>query len=273
MRHLGEIWRFACRVFKRAILHRIADESAQIAYFSFLALFPLILMLFALAGILGGEAAFEWAMLQLQSIMPIEAAEYLGRFVQDVTGSHRLDVLSVSLLFLLFAASSAVGSLVSGLNVIFGIAESRPWWRKNLLAVATTLLGAVFLLLGVSSALGGPALMRSLGLGWLLGRFPWLLVFAVLMSIVWLAYVFLPNYKRTPSRRALAAGAVAATGLWILVTEGFRLYLASFDRFATLYGFVTGILVLLIWLYLTAFAVLLGGEIAATLALGMKGER
>ena len=164
MTGIREIWELVRRMVRRAGAHRIADESAKIAYFSFLSLFPLILILFALAGILGGEAAFEWVMKQLQSIMPSEAAEYLGRFVQDVTSVERLDVLSFSLVFLLIAASNAIGSLVTGLNLIFGIAESRPWWRRNLLAVGTTLLGALFVLLGVSWFLAGPELLKRLHL-------------------------------------------------------------------------------------------------------------
>lgn len=272
MSGVREIWDLGRRMLRRAALHRIADESAKIAYFSFLSLFPLVLILFALAGILGGEAAFDWVMTQLLSVMPAEAAKYMGRFVEDVTSVERPDVLSVSLVFLLVAASNAVVSMITGLNLIFGIGESRSWWRRNLLAVGTILLGTLFLLLGVSWILGGPQLMQRLGLGWIWTHLRSPLVFSVLAALVWLAYMFLPNYKRRPPRLILAIGAIVATAMWALVTQGFRFYLASFDRYATLYGFVTGILVLLIWLYLTAFTVLFGGEVAATLALRAQGE-
>lgn len=269
---IRETWDLVRRLLRRAESHRIADESAKIAYFSFLSLFPLILILFALAGILGGEAAFEWVMKQLQSIMPASAAAYLGRFVQDVTDVERLDVLSFSLVFLLIAASNAIGSLVTGLNLIFGIEERRPWWRRNLLAVGTTLLGTLFVLAAVSWFLAGPELLRRLGLGQVWIRFHWLFIFSLLATLVWLAYLFLPNYRRRPARLTLAFGALVATVMWALVTQGFRFYLASFERFASLYGFVTGILVMLIWLYLTAFTVLFGGEVAATLALRARGD-
>jgi membrane protein len=267
MSGVGEISDLLQRLWRRSSLHRIPDEAAKIAYFSFLSLFPLILILFALAGILGGETAFDWVMTQLLATMPPEAAAYLGRFVQEITGVQRPDVLSASVLFLLIAASSAVVSVISGLNLIFGVTESRPWWRRYPLAVTTTLLGALFLLVGVSWSLGGPALLARFGLGWIWSP----LVFTALSLIVWLAYVFLPNYRRAPSRLALAVGAVVATSLWVLVTHGFRIYLASFERFVSLYGFVTGILVLLIWFYLTAFALLFGGEVAATLAFRERG--
>jgi len=269
---IQQAWELTRGILRRASSHRIADESAKIAYFFFLSLFPLILILFALAGILGGGAAFDWVMVQFQTIMPAEAAQYLGRFVQDVTHVERLDVLSFSLLFLLIAASSAVGSMVTGLNLIFGIDESRPWWRRNLLAVGTTLLSALFVLLAVSWVLAGPETLEQLGLGWIWVRFYWPLVYSLGATLVWLAYLFLPNYRRRPALPALVVGALVATFLWASVTQGLRFYLASFERYASLYGFVTGILVMLIWLYLTAFAILFGGEVAATLALRARGE-
>lgn len=265
-------WDLTRRIFERAGSHRIADESAKIAYFSFLSLFPLVLILFALAGILGGERAFEWVMLQFQSIMPQEAADYLGRFVQDVTSVERLDVLSFSVLFLLIAASSAVGSIITGLNLIFSIEESRPWWRRNVLSVGTTLVGALFVLLGVSWILAGPETLKQMGLGWVWLRLYWPLVYSLLATLVWVAYLFLPNYRYRPPFLPLALGALVATFLWAAVTHGLRFYLASFDRFVSLYGVVTGILVMLIWLYLTAFAILFGGEVAATLALRARSD-
>lgn len=267
-----QAWHLARRIFERASSHRIADESAKIAYFCFLSLFPLVLILFALAGLLGGERAFDWVMMQLQSIMPLEAADYFGRFVQDVTSVERLDVLSFSLLFLLIAASSAVGSIILGLNLIFGIEENRPWWRRNILSVGTTLLGALFVLFAVSSLLAGPETLEQLGLGWVWVRLHWPLVYFLLAILVWAAYLFLPNYRSRPPFPPLAVGALVATFLWALVTHGLRFYLASFDRFVSLYGVVTGILVMLIWLYLTAFAILFGGEVAATLALRARGD-
>ncbi len=265
MRGVLEIWHLAKRVVRRTLVHKLADEAAKIAYFSFLSLFPLILILLALAGILGGEAAFEWVMAQLVQVMPGEAADYMGRFVQDVTGVSRPDVLGLSLVFLLISASNAMVAMIGGLNVIFGITEGRPWWRRNLLAVVTTLGGALFLLLGVSWMLGGPELLGRLGVGWIWTRLQRLLVFTLLAGILWLAYRFLPNHQRVPRPVALMAGAIVATMLWAGVTQGLGFYFASFKRFASLYGVVTGILVLLIWLQLTALTILFGAELAATI--------
>lgn len=253
-----------CReLMARIASHRLVEESAKIAYYSFLSLFPVILILFALAGFLGGDPAFEWTMLQMQSIMPHEAAEYLGQFVHDVTSVRRPDVLSVSLVFLLVAASSIVVSLINALNTIFGVANRRSWWHKNLLAIGMVLLGT--LLLAIPWVLMGPAVLERLGLGWIWPRLHWPVGFAMLTWLVWRVYVVLPNHQAEPPRLLLLTGALVGTGFWALVTAAFRFYLANFDRFVSLYGVVTGILVLMIWLHTSALSVLLGAEVASTL--------
>ena len=259
-------------MFVRARDDGLIDMSAKIAFYAFLSLFPLILVLFALAGIFGGAAAFEWTMSQLQSIMPSEAAGYVGTFVYDVTNVERPDVLSVSLVFLLFSASGAVVSLIDSFNVIFAIAESRPLWRKYLVAIGSIVLTAVFYLVGLPAVLAGPELLEAAGVGWIWTRLHWPLVFALLTTILWLAYLRLPNHqRRIPSHLTLLVGALVATGLWALVTQGLQLYVVNFKRFASLYGVVTGILVTLIWLQLSALAVLFGAQVAA--ALGQRVER
>ncbi|MDX1643951.1 MAG: YhjD/YihY/BrkB family envelope integrity protein, partial [Thermoanaerobaculia bacterium] len=120
-------------------------------------------------------------------------------------------------------------------------------------------------LLAVPWVFMGPAVLERLGLGWIWPRLHWPLGFALLTWLVWRAYVTLPKHTDEPPRLLLAAGAVLGTGLWALVTVGFRLYLANFDRFTSLYGVVTGIIVLMVWLHSSAFSVLLGAEVASTL--------
>jgi membrane protein len=270
---LAEVWQLGRRLLVRTRDQHLVDMAAKIAFYSFLSLFPVILVLFALAGILGGDAAFEWTMLQLRSIMPREAAEWVGTFVYDVTSVQRPDVLSGSLVFLLFSAAGAVVSLIESFNVIFEIGESRPLWRKYLLAMGTVVLGAAFYLVGLPAILAGPALFPGLGFDQIWSRLHWPLVFSLLTAIVWLAYWRLPNHRRPPPQLILLVGALVATGLWALVTLGLQLYVANFERFASVYGVVTGILVTLIWFQMSAFTILFGAQVAAALAAGARGHR
>lgn len=271
MSGLSEIAHLAKTLFVRTRDHHVVDLAAKIAYYSFLSLFPLILIFFALAGMLGGDSMFNWTMDHLTSIMPSEAAEYVGGFVYDVTSVGRPDVLSYSIAFLFFSASGAVIALIESLNVIFEIEESRPLWRKYLLSIMTILAGAIFYLVGVPAVLAGPKLLEALGLGWIWTKLHWPLVFSLLTALVWMAYVRLPNYRRhRPSGLILLVGALIGTALWGLVTQMLQLYLTNYQRFASLYGVVTGILVMMMWLHMSAFALLFGAQVAAVLELRIR---
>ncbi len=273
MSGLSEIAHWAKALFVRTRDQHVVDMAAKIAYYSFLSLFPVILIFFALAGMLGGEKMFQWAMSHLQSIMPREAAEYIGGFVYDVTSIGRPDVLGLSIAFLFFSASGAVIALIESLNVIFEIAEGRPYWRKYLLGMASILLATLFYLVGVPAVLAGPKLFETLGIGWIWARLHWPLVFGLLTVIVWIAYVRLPNHQRRPPALRLLVGALVGTGLWATATQGLQLYVANFERFANLYGVVTGILVLMLWLHISAFALLFGAQVAAVLDRRIRERR
>lgn len=270
MSGFSEMRRFGWDLVRRTRDHQIIDMAAKMAYYSFLSLFPLILIFFALAGMVGGESAFDWTMGQLQSIMPREAAEYVGGFVYEVTGVERPEVLSLSIAFLIFSASGVLIALIDSLNVIFEIEESRPLWRKYFVGMVSVLLGAVFFVIGLPTILIGQDYLDTLGFGWIWGRLHWPLVFSLLTGILWLAYVRLPNHRRAPSPLVLLVGALVGTGLWAVVTEGLQLYLANFERFANLYGVVTGIIVTLMWLHMTAFSLLFGAQVAQALAARIK---
>jgi len=266
MSGFSEVMRFGLDLVRRTRDHQIIDMAAKIAYYSFLSLFPLILILFALAGMVGGQSAFDWTMGQLQSIMPHEAAEYVGGFVYEVTAVERPDVLSLSLLFLVFSASGALIAVIDSLNVVFEIEESRPLWRQYVVGMVSVVLAAVFFVVGLPTILVSHGFLDTLGLGWIWGRLYWPLVFSLLTSILWLGYIRLPNHRRVPSLLVLLVGALVGTGLWALVTQGLQLYLANFKRFASIYGVVTGIIVTLMWLHMTAFSLLFGAQVAQALA-------
>ena len=104
-------------------------------------------------------------------------------------------------------------------------------------------------------------------MGWIWSRLHWPLVFSLLTALVWLAYIRLPNHRRRPRGLILLVGALVGTALWALATQGLQLYLVNFERFANLYGVVTGILVTMMWLHMSAFALLFGAQVAAVLDL------
>ncbi len=243
----------------------LTGEAAKVAYYFFLSLFPLILVIFALTGILGGDEAFRWITGRVGTALPPETASYIERFIRQVTDRPRPGVLSLGILLTLWAASNVFAAFADGLNTMYNLEETRPWWKKRLVALALLVGAAVLVVASATAILAGAAVGRALGLSavWDVLRLP--LAFVLLTFVFWLVYYFLPDREQQGSKARILLGAVSGALLWIAATYLFRLYVANFSNYSETYGFVGAVIVLLLWLYVTALAVLFGGEVAAVL--------
>lgn len=258
-------WYLLKRIFLEAMHDQLAGEAAKAAYYFFLSFFPAILALFALTGILGGDRAFEWIMERLALALPGQAEVYLAQFVQEVTGDSRPGVLSLSVLLTLWASSNVFVALTQGLNVMYDLEETRRWWLRRVIALGALLAAMILLTGGAMALLAGPTITGWLHLGPLWDVVRWPLAYLLLLLMMWLLYYLLPARDQRASWLWTLVGSFVGSGLWLLATFLFRLYVTNFGRFGNTYGFVGGIMVLLIWLYLTALAILFGGEVASTL--------
>jgi membrane protein len=261
------------RIFQEAEKDRLTAEAAKAAYYFFLSFFPTILALFALTGILGGDAAFEWIMGQLYAALPNDAATYLSRFVLEVTGESRPGLLSLALLLTIWAASNVFVAIADGLNVVYDVEERRSWWKRRVIALTALLASLVLLTSATAALVAGPELIRLLHLESFWRVLRWPLAFLLLTLMMWLIYYLLPNRDQGRAWRPTLIGALTGSGLWVLGTLGFRLYVANFADYDRTYGFVAGIIILLLWLYLSATAILFGGEVAATLEQAVGGSQ
>ncbi len=267
-RTMRTLWKVTRLAIREAIADRITGEAAKAAYFFFLSLFPLILAVFALTGLAGGDSAFRWIMARLEESLPGQAAHYLEQFVRQITGEQRPGILSFSVLLILWSASNVFAILTEGLNHMYDLEETRAWWKRRLLALVTLLVATVSLIGSTLIVVSSPRLFRLVGLAglaavWESLRWPAALV--LMTAFMWLVYLLLPNRRQRHSVGPTLVGAVVGTLLWSGATLGFRVYVSHFGSYSQTYGFVGGIIILLLWLYLTGLAVLFGGEVAATL--------
>lgn len=251
----------------------ITGEAAKAAYYFFLSLWPFLLGIFAFTGIFGGEPAFEWIMARITGALPSEPTRFLERFVREITAEERPDVLSLGVALTLWSGSSIFVSLAEGLNRMYDVAEGRPWWKRRLIALGLLLSASVLLTVGAAAILAGAEMFERAGVGaaWSAARWP--LAYIALAALAWLVYYHLPDREQALSIRYVTIGALVGTALWLLVTTGFRLYVANWGTYGSTYGVVGGILVLLIWLYLTALTILFGGEVAVSLEQGVHRPR
>lgn len=250
---------------KEAVADNITGESAKAAYYFFLSLFPLLIAVFALTGLVGGDAAFRWIMGQLQGAIPGEASTYVEDFVRQITDQQRPGLLSFSILFTVWAASNFFAALGDALDHMFDVDGRASWWEKRKKALLMLVIGALTLVVGAVLILAGPQIFAAIGLGTVGTVLGWILAFVLVATLMGLAYYILPARDQGHLKKQIMIGAVVGTVLWIVVTAGFRFYISNFGNYSETYGVVGGVMVLLIWLYLTALTILFGGEVVDVL--------
>ena len=253
---------------REAIDDDLMGEAAKMAYFFFLSLFPLVLIVFALTGIIGGDEAFARIAAAAERLVPGSAWQFVRELIREITERERPGVLSVGILLTLWAASNGVDALIRALNTIYDVPEGRGWWRRRALAVVVLITGTVLIVVGATALV--PGIDRLLGPITPLVRVP--LAILVVMATVWFGYYVLPARDQQGAMLETAIGAVVGTVGWLLASVLFGVYVTNFAEYGRTYGAIGAIIVLMIWFYISGFAVLFGAELAAVLE-GRRRER
>ncbi|CAN5635436.1 hypothetical protein BH24ACI2_BH24ACI2_02830 [soil metagenome] len=252
----------------------VLGVSAQVAFYFAFALFPLLLFLISIFGIVMGSAdnLRQEMFFYLEQVMPASAYDLVRTTVIEVTQSSSGGKLTLGLLIALWSASAGVDSLRNALNGIYNLTETRPWWKAKLVSLSTTLGLALLLTVALGVVFYGgkfiSLILNSIKLPVsspvILGVLQVVTILIVLVLIFSLIYNYLPNHKEykwvwvTP-------GAIIGIVLWVLFSYGFRLYLEFFNSYDKTYGSLGAVIILLLWLYLTALVVALGGVMNAVL--------
>lgn len=265
---MRRLFRGIWEIVREAQADNIMGESARIAYFFFLSMWPLLLALFAFTGIFGGEPAFEWIMGWIRATLPIEGTRFLETYVLAITAEERPEMLSLGILLTLWSGSNIFAVMIQGLNKMYNIGEARPWWKRRGLAVVLLVCAGVLLTSGAAAILAGGEIAARLGIERAIALLRYPLAFGALTVLLYLVYYYLPARDQDLARRHVLVGALVGSSLWLLVTSIFRLYVANFGNYET-YGVVGAVIVLLLWLYLTAASILFGGEVAVSLEQGV----
>jgi membrane protein len=270
--HLGglSVRQLAANVWNEIDKDDVLGRAAQLSFYFLLALFPLLIFLTAVIGqVFAGNIDLYFDMLSyLQRLMPASAYQLVRGTLEELTLAASGTKLSLGLLATLWTASSGMEAIINALNVAYEIRERRPWWRRRLVAISLTVLLSVISGLAAALALFGGRIGSFLadryGLGDVFGRLWFTLQFGFppffMMVMFALIYRFAPNV-RAHGWQALVPGAAVGVGLWIGATGLFRLYLSFFDTYSKTYGSLGTVIVLLLWLYLSGAAILIGGEV------------
>jgi membrane protein len=266
-------WQLLVRVWREVWTDQVPGRCAELAYFFLFSVFPLLLFLTSVLGYLAGPDSRLRRLLfrLLGNLSPSsEVTELLRNTLDQIIAGRGGARLSLSLLVALWVASAGMLAVARTLNSAFGVEESRPWWKRRLVAAALTVGFAVLIVCALTILLYGhqigEALAGAIGVGpafiviWHALR--WLLVTAFALLSFDTVYNFAPDLGRGSARRWGTPGAAIGVGLWLAASFGFRFYLEEVrEGLATTYGSLGAVIVLMLWFYLTALAILVGGEV------------
>ncbi len=243
----------------------VSSAGAQLAYFFLLSLFPLLIFLLTLLPFL--NLPQEQVFTMLENILPEQVFSLIESTIKDVLSNRNGGLLSVGIIATLWSASNGVNALIKNLNKSYDITETRPFIVARAVSIFFTvlLIGLIIvaLVLPVFGKTIGQFMFEVIGLKegflivWNYVRIiiPPFLIVTVLVLLYWIA----PNVK-IYFRHAIP-GALFATIAWVLISFGFSFYISNFANYSKTYGSIGGIIILMLWLYITGIVLVVGGQV------------
>lgn len=278
MTQMPSLWKFGGLTPKKLItlakrkLHEdeLSTRSASLSYYFLLALFPLLLFLVSLIGIFAGSSSqLQQSIVTALGRLAPGAASDLVQNVVNQTFKHSSGIkLAAGILGALWAASGGMGAVVVSLNKIYRVSETRPWWKQKAtilgLTVALAALMIIALVLALYGSTVGQSLFARIGasgifrIAW--NALEWPVSFGAMFLSFSLVYYFAPNIEER-KWYWITPGSVAGVVLWLLASLGLRVYLHFFNSYSATYGSLGAVVILMLWLYMTGLAILVGSEV------------
>ncbi|WP_203231159.1 YihY/virulence factor BrkB family protein [Nocardioides caldifontis] len=273
-------WKYVGRkVLREFSDDQCTDQAAALTYYAVLAMFPAILALMSILGLVGQAGkAVDTVLSVLEPLVAPSTLETIEPVIRDLATSQGAGLTFViGLAGALWSASGYVGAFGRAMNRVYEIEEGRPFWKLRPLMllitlVAVTLSALVLVMLVVSGPLA-EAIGNEVGLGeaavtaWQWAKWPVLLL--MVMLAVALLYYATPNVKQ-PKFKWISVGAACAIVIWVIASVAFAFYVANFGNYNKTYGSLAGVIVALLWLWITNLALLLGAEIDSELERGRE---
>lgn len=262
------------------VLWRVKDEmnrdnitvvAGGVAFFSLLALFPAIAAMVALYGLIASPQDVAQQMQTLSGMLPPQAQGIVQTQMNSLAQSSSTALgwgVVFSILFALWSASKGTKSMITALNIAYNEHDERGFIKSTLLTLGLTLGGIVLVLVTLSLIAVVPAVLNIVDLGpvwqWVVRLSRWPILFAIVIGALAVLYRVAPD-REAPRWQWASPGAVIAALLWMLGSIAFSVYVSQFGSYNETYGAIAGVVVLMMWLYLTATVILLGAEINSEL--------
>ena len=251
----------------------LTDWAAALTYYGVLAMFPALIALVSILGLVG-ESATQPLIDNLTALTPSTAGDIIEDAIENMTSSRGAAglALAVGIAAALWSASGYVGGFSRASNAIYEVEEGRPFWKlKPIQIVLTAVLIVLLALCSIAVLITGPVaeeVGKLLGLedaavtAWDIAKWPGIAL--VVITIFAVLYWAAPNVRQ-PKFRWITPGGVLAVALWLAASGLFALYVSNFSSYNATYGTLAGVIIFLVWLWITNVAILLGAELNAEL--------
>src|ERR1700727_2147357 len=262
------LWQLLKRLYHEMDDDDVLTRSAALAYYFILALVPMIFFVTSILGFFARSHDLQSDLLLYTArLMPGDTYRLIRKSLQEITQNSSGFKLALGLMLALWSGSGGISSVMDALNRCYDIKELRPWWKRRLASVGLTIAISALTIVALLISLYGGNIVDFVGsyvglsaaavMIWHFAQWPIAFLF-ILMSFA-LLYYWGPDSKQT--WQWITPGSLVGVLVWIGVSLLFRVYLHFFNNYSKTYGAMGAVIVLLFWLYISGFAILLGGEI------------
>jgi len=262
----------ATGLYKEIGRDEVTSLAAQMGYYFLFSMFPMMVFLIALLGFLPIQDLTRQMLAELRAIAPQDVYQLVEGHILNVVMVERPGLLSGSAIVALYSASAGVSSTMVALNRAYGVSDSRPFLKDKAIALALTVAVSGLIILATAVIVGGESIAVYLSsnfgrlgtyyaMGWRVLQ--WLIAPSAILLSLSLLYYYGPDVKQ--EWKWITPGSMIATVLWLAATVGFSYYVTNFGNFNAAYGSLGGVMVTMLWLYISSLVILIGGEINALL--------
>ena len=243
--------------------------AAQLAYYFFFALFPALLFLLAVASYFPIDTLVDDLFRSLGGFLPPEVMSIITEQIVKISEGEQGGLLTLGVLTAIWSSSAAMTAIIDTLNSAYDIEEGRPWWKVRLTAIALTVGVAIFILVAAALVIAGPTAAEFITARTFLGPafewtwkiLQWPVAFLMVSTGIAVIYYYAPDAEQ--DWVWLTPGSIFATTLWLGATLGFKYYVVNMGNYTETYGVIGGVMVLMLWFYLSGLVILIGAEMNA----------
>lgn len=255
------------RVYDQLTADHISIVAAGVAFYFFLALFPTLIAAISIFGLVMEPAQIQQQISEVAHILPEQSSQMISNILEGIaekSGKALGWSLILSILFSLWTAMQGTKAVFEGINVAYDEIDRRGFFKYNGLTLLFTLGGIVIGIISAALVIVFPSIIDNVNLpAWVGDIVPWLrwpVLALIVMGVLAITYKIAPN-RRNPQLNWVSWGAVIATVLWLAGSILFSIYISNFGNYDKMYGSFAAVIILMLWLFITAYAILLGAEI------------